>query len=67
MLVKILNFLLIIAIVLLIATAIRVLTYLIIGMPTDRIFSNSMYYVWGISIAIILSRILYIKSVSNKT
>ncbi|SHH61739.1 hypothetical protein [Winogradskyella jejuensis] len=65
MLIKLFNVLLVFAAILLAATIIRTLIYLIIGMPIERIFNNNIYAVWGISILIIVVRFFYLKSSKN--
>lgn len=55
---KILNFLFGAAIIILIATIIRTLIYLLIGLQTDRIFRTDLMIIWGICILIILFKIV---------
>jgi hypothetical protein len=45
-----------ISIILLIATAIRTLAYLIVGLQTERIFRNDLIILWIIIISIIIFR-----------
>lgn len=67
MLAKALNFLMILAIILIAAILIRIITYLIIGIPNERTFSNGVLITLGISVLVILSRYLYSKFLSNKS
>ena len=45
-----------ISIILLIATAIRTLAYLIVGLQTERIFRNDLMILWIIIISVIIFR-----------
>ncbi len=67
MLAKALNFLMILAVILIAAILIRIITYLIIGIPNERTFSNGVLTTLGISALVILSRYLYSKSLLNKS
>lgn len=56
---KILNFLFGTAIIILIATIIRTLVYLLIGLQTERIFRTELIIIWGICIAVVLFKIFF--------
>ena len=67
MLAKALNFLMILAVILVAAILIRIITYLIIGIPNERTFSNGVLTTLGISTLVILCRYVYFRSISNKS
>ena len=65
MLAKALNFLMILAVIFITAILIRIITFLIIGIPNERTFSNGVVTTLGICVLVILSRYAYFKSLSN--
>ncbi len=64
---KVLNFLLGLSIIILIATVIRTLVYLLIGLPTHRIFRTGLIIAWISCIVIIIIKICITKFSKKKT